>query len=343
MVLMTLPLQASPIFNYTLGSGITSGDPVYNAFVAAGNRWSSIFADSVTVNVKIDYKSLGAGILGSTGSAIYKYSYSSVKAALAADATTATDATAVANLQAGSALTFAINHTADCSNCTIPYLDNNANNDNLFVDLTGAQARALGLLAPNAALDGQISFSSNFAFDFDPTDGISASQYDLVGVATHEIGHLLGFVSSVDDFDFCGANPASCGGLISEAQDEPTILDLYRFSTTSGFGTIMDMSADNRAKYFSLDGGTTLGPLFSNGSNFGDGRQASHWKDSLGIGIMDPTAGEGELLAITQNDVVALDAIGWDSVVAPEPFTGGLFVIGIAVMAVVRKRIGATG
>ena len=103
------------------------------------------------------------------------------------------------------------------------------------------------------------------------------------------------------------------------------------------------MSADNRAKYFSLDGGTTLGPLFSNGTNFGDGRQASHWKDSLGIGIMDPTAATGELLAITQNDVVALDAIGWDAVVAPEPFTGGLLVIGIAVMALLRKGIGATG
>ena len=35
---------------------------------------------------------------------------------------------------------------------------------------------------------------------------------------------------------------------------------------------------------------------FSNGKNYGDGRQASHWKDSSGIGIMAPTASTGEQL-----------------------------------------------
>jgi hypothetical protein len=33
---------------------------------------------------------------------------------------------------------------------------------------------------------------------------------------------------------------------------------------------------------------------FSTGKTFGDGPQASHWKDSLGLGMMDPTAGTGE-------------------------------------------------
>jgi hypothetical protein len=100
----------------------------------------------------------------------------------------------------------------------------------------------------------------------------------------------------------------------------------------------MDLSADTRAKYFSIDGGATLGPQFATGLNFGDGRQASHWKDGLGIGIMDPTAAPGELLAISQNDILALDTIGWD-VAVPEPGTIVLLAGGFAAILVRRRRI----
>ena len=75
-------------------------------------------------------------------------------------------------------------------------------------------------------------------------------------------------------------------------------LDLLRYSALSKASGVIDFTADTRAKYFSIDGGTTAGPGFSTGRNFGDGQQNSHWKDSLGLGIMDPTAGIGELLAI---------------------------------------------
>ena len=36
----------------------------------------------------------------------------------------------------------------------------------------------------------------------------------------------------------------------------------------------------------------------------GEGRQASHWKDFLGLGIMDPTFGYGELGVVTNLDVL---------------------------------------
>lgn len=335
-------LEAGPVFNYTIGSGITVGDQVYNGFVSAGNYWASRFSDPITINVQINYSALGSGILGQAGSAGYRFSYSAVKGALAADATTANDATAVANLQSGTSLTFAQNHTSTCGNCTTPYLDNNTNTNNTRVDLTGAQAKAVGLLAANnAALDATITFSSNFAFDFDASNGIGAGLYDFVGIATHEIGHMMGFVSTVDDWDDCGFSPAPSyctTGVLSESQDAPSVLDLYRFSTDSGFGTRMDQSADTRAKYFSIDGGATLGPQFSTGTHFGDGRQASHWKDNLGIGIMDPTAGAGELLSVSGNDLKALDVIGWDLITTPEPFTGWLAGAGLAAAILRRKR-----
>jgi hypothetical protein len=79
-----------------------------------------------------------------------------------------------------------------------------------------------------------------------------------------------------------------------------------------------------------VDGGNTAIASFATGVNFGDGRQASHWKDNLGIGIMDPTTAPGEVLQITPTDLLLFDAIGWNtqpvSVPAPAP-TLGLWVL----------------
>src|SRR5262249_26172948 len=55
---------------------------------------------------------------------------------------------------------------------------------------------------------------------------------------------------------------------------------------------------------------TSLG-TFSTGQTHGDGRQASHWKDNLALGIMDPTAAPGEQMLITNLDRQAMDVIGW--------------------------------
>ena len=71
---------------------------------------------------------------------------------------------------------------------------------------------------------------------------------------------------------------------------------------------------------------------------FGDGRQASHWKDGLGIGLLDPTAAQGEFLQVTANDVQALDVIGWNVGVVPEPLPAWLFAAGVGLVALRRRR-----
>ena len=81
-------------------------------------------------------------------------------------------------------------------------------------------------------------------------------------------------------------------------------------------GANVDFTAGIATKNFSLDGCATSLGTFSTGVVHGDGRQASHWKDNLGLGIMDPTAGTGELLTVTALDLTAFDAIGWTP--APE-------------------------
>jgi hypothetical protein len=206
------------------------------------------------------------------------------------------------------------------------YLDNNNNDNNQTIRLSSANAKALGLLDSNdPIIDALISFSSDFKFDFDPNNGIESGAFDFIGIAAHEIGHALGFLSGVDVLDYYGdpqALDADGNPLIFDDNEFTFVspLDLFRYSSESrSFGKgVIDWTADDRDKYFSLDGGDTmLGVMrpekgFSTGSFFGDGYQASHWKDNLGRGVMDPTADYGELLQITELDKRAFDAIGWN-------------------------------
>jgi hypothetical protein len=118
-----------------------------------------------------------------------------------------------------------------------------------------------------------------------------------------------------------------------------TTLDLFKFSsrsTGSGGGNgVIDWTADSVDKSFSVDGGTTLIAPFSNGTTF----EESHWKNNLGLGLMDPTAVAGELLAFSSNDLRAMDVIGFNLVAVPEPATYALLgVMGAAGMTYAWRR-----
>ncbi len=308
--------RAGLVFNFTPLSSPPQN--VIDGFAAAGARWSSRFSDDVTVNVEIGFPSLGGSTLGQTTSDNTILSYSSIRTALIADQLSTDDADAAANLQSDSALSLMINYTSDnpngAGNAT-PYIDNDGGANNTNVRIHRANAKAIGLISgTNTARDAKIEFNSNFTWDFDPSDGVTGGQYDFVGVATHEIGHALGFASGVDTLD---PNSPPQAGPFAENSFRIKVMDLYRFSTQSiadgGVGTI-DFSADNRTKFFSLDGGTTPLANFATGVQHGDGRQASHWKDNQGIGIMDPTFTSGELASISLSDVRMMDVLGWDRI-----------------------------
>jgi hypothetical protein len=245
-----------------------------------------------------------------------------------------------------------INRTGNSSSSSnqvifTPYLDNNGGANNTTISMTKANAKALGLGVSGTAADASITFSNAFTWDFNRADGISAGTIDFVGIAVHEIGHALGFVSGVDELDYSSPSPA---GKYYYDDGFPYVntLDLFRYSDASvGYGSgVIDWTADTRTKYFSVDGGATqfLNGQFSTGIQHGDGRQASHWKDNLGLGIMDPTASYGELLNITQLDLAAMDVIGWDLVQqqssdpVPEPSTLLLSAIGIAALGLYRRK-----
>jgi hypothetical protein len=78
--------------------------------------------------------------------------------------------------------------------------------------------------------------------------------------------------------------------------------------------------------------------LFATGRFNGDGRQGSHWKDGLAIGLMDPTLAPGELAILSALDLRALDAIGWD-LATPEPGTITLVLSGLLSAIAFRTRL----
>jgi hypothetical protein len=277
---------------------------VVAAFEKAAQYWTSRIKSPVTVDIDIDYglKTQGgsnfpARVLGSTGTASVPVSYPSLRNNLiAASGSNATRAALYQSLPASS-------------------LPSDTGYGG-FVDVSASVAKALGVPVGTGSI-AAISFNKGFPFDFNPDDGIDFNQTDFVAVATHELGHALGFVSDGGEGDLA----------------LPTTWDLFRFRPGTAAGNFT-----NAQRIMSIGGGeqifftgqtytvagaattelglSTGGPDPPTPDPVGDGSQSSHWKaDELTgrfIGIMDPTIHSGVKQVPTENDYSTLEAIGWD-------------------------------
>lgn len=298
-------------------------------FQAGADLWEAVLLDPVTVRIDIAMRDFGAGnenIIGQAGSySAPTTAYSQYRAAFAADAQSPADFATLATLPLGTSYQRLINQTNDTPIVDGDYFGTWVHTESQLY-LNRANAKALGLLAPNAAgADAEIEFNTAFAFDFNRADGIDFLQMDFIGVAAHEIGHALGFISIVDYID---TEP----GFATDFKHMP--LDFLRYSAESQAQGLTDVGGGKVAKYLLIDG-TSI--AMSTGVNLGDGQQASHFKDSLNLGMMDPTASYGELRNLTSKDLLAFDAIGWNLVAVPEPSAYGL-ALGAAALALAARR-----
>lgn len=342
---MIISVASTTSAQLTINFNPADGTPqvVIDGFNEAADMWESTLTDAVTVDINIGYRSISGGAIGLTTPTVGTELYSDFRAALIGDAKSAADFSSTAGLQAGPVYNVWSNLSAENPNgagSETPYLDDGTFGplNNIFILETSANARAVGIdtgSLPNG--DGTIEFNSDAPWDFNRNDGISASAFDFVGAAAHEIAHVLGFTSGVDNIDASPGASENTNEFLSNA------LDLFRFSTESlaqGAGVI-DMTASPTEKFFSIDGGTTNLAGFSKGVNFGGlgSQQASHWADNLGLGMMDPSAFLGELLVMSELDRTGMDVIGWDlAEPIPEPGTVVLLMFGISGLALRRSR-----
>ncbi|MCH7224873.1 NF038122 family metalloprotease [Haloferula sp. A504] len=300
--------------------------PALAAFERAAATWESLISDPITVTLDANLASLGTGILGSASSVLLTGGYDTIRNRMVADAFFEADDAVVAALP-----TFAQ------SNFTTPA--GFSTSSSLTANKAALKAMGFtGLDTSFGAADATITFSTNFAFDFDNSDGVGAGLFDFETIALHEIGHALGFTSTVDTVDSLSAQN-------TPGEVTPRVLDLFRFAAGTEPGDATSFTTATRMLEPGVEAtfsDTVLEGAMSTGRNTGDGQQASHWKDNnlTGlplIGVMDPTLAPQQVEGLSLLDLRTLDVIGYDISFVPEPSSLWLALGGL-VLCLRRRR-----
>jgi hypothetical protein len=246
-------------------------------------EYQAQFSDPITVTIL--FREMSSGLGQSNWYYYTGYSYSTVIAALRADATSTDDATAISLL---------------------PQATTNPVTGTTSTSVKPAHLRAIGInqTPPSdcvatglaQACDGIVSLNTHLT-----TPGSSGStlSYSLKAVIQHEIDEVLGLGSFVP----------SAG---------PMIEDLFRYNQS---GSRYYNTADSRTTgvfaYFSLDSTTRLAEF----DNQNDGGDTGDWQSTprragVAAQVQDAFATAGAFPALGV-EIRALDAVGYDTVPAP--------------------------
>ena len=274
------------------------------AFLKAAANWEAMITTPISIVIDVDFGPSGFGtafpkdVLGSTDPQLVEGSslVTPVRDFLIGNASTQSDLD-LYNALPSSSVPTDLGSTSRVNGPTAAFRASGLLPS--VADPTGEQA--------NFGPPPQVAFNSKFQFTFDPSGGIAANTFDFDAVATHEIGHVLGFHSSVGETELTQPPPLSV-----------SVFDIWRFrpgmtAATLGSSNRIESSGGTQDFFFGAPE-LALSTGRPDGTG-GDGQQASHWKDASAtgtpIGIMIPAIGPGERVTISSNDLKAFESIGY--------------------------------
>jgi hypothetical protein len=167
------------VINITYDASVADAPAAFKSVVASVVQfYESEFTNPITLNInvgwgEVDGQSLGASDLGESESFIEAFSYSQIRNALIANATSATQQAADGTLPASAPA-------------------------NGTYYLTLADATALGLISGSTTLDGYVGFDSSATWTYNNSSGVPAGNYDLYGVVAHELSEVMGRISMLN-------------------------------------------------------------------------------------------------------------------------------------------------
>ena len=328
-------------FSYSAG---TSWEQIV-AFETAGMMWSDYLKDDMTVNIHVEMTdSLPDNVIGGAlPGMVANVNYTTFRQKYKADIKSWVDREGYDSLSVMREGYGGIGPggTWEKFEAIIDMGSKLVMEDSSELNMTRANAKALGLVYKNdRALDGYIKMNNlsgtSLKWDYNPWWTPSGS-LDFLSTAVHEIGHVLGFVSGVDKYQ--GVNFNNIGDFYSyfgndynarqfmedNVLDYANPLDLFRHSDKSINYNSSHHSSNDKVIDLSVGNPSYFGPekkwfAFATGKNTsvnGDGFQASHWKQNNDEGwvqgIMDPLMKPGVMRRISNRDLIAMDAIGYDT------------------------------
>lgn len=259
------------------------------SFAIAEQYIESVFGDPITVTVSVSFANMGGGVLGATGSNyVGAQSWSTVRAGMISGMDA--DDTIQNFLPVGN--TIPVRYNGSSSNVT----------DENRVFFTQANFNAT--LGTTGGTSGNMTYNTQFSWDYDPSNGVFGTS--LVDVVVHETGHALGFVSG-EDF----------------RTGDIEALDMFRFQRTDGGNdynpdTTAEFQTTPRLVSFNNPNDDRNSDLISVEYRMSDGNpyQASHFREQNPIiGIMDPALASGQTFYpnyFRQSDIDMFDAVGYD-------------------------------
>jgi hypothetical protein len=284
-------------FDSTISANFGSNTAAFEAaFNSAAALYMAEFVNPIHVNINVTSVT-GTGTLGMSSTSVGSVGWTTLRNSLVND-TNAGDT---------------VKQTATGAGGSITAADPSGGADTWYV--SRAQAKALGLLPDDLATDGTITIGSGFNYAYTP-GSVGPGQYDLQGVADHEISEVMGRIG------FSGSN-FNGGPAVS-------LLDAYSYRSAGARG-LTDQGAGN---FFSIDGGGTLLQQFNNATSLGG--DTRDWCSPAACSVNDSFnafSSSGVANPVSAVDIQLLDALGYDpssTSGVPEPSTVFLLISGFA-------------